>query len=38
MIALRCKMRVAFAVAAPFTLEGGAGAYPFAVLKPGTAA
>ena len=38
MIALRCKMRVAYAVAAPYTLEGGANAYPFAVLKPGTAA
>lgn len=36
MIALRAKLRVAFAVAAPYTLEGGANAYPFAVLKPGT--
>ena len=38
MIAIRCKMRLAYAVAAPFTLDGGASAYPFAVLKPGTAA
>ena len=34
MIAIRAKMRVAFAVAAPITAEGGASAYPFAVLKP----
>lgn len=32
MIALRCKMRVAFQVADPTTIEGGASAYPFAVL------
>lgn len=34
MIAIRAKLRVAFAVAAPVTAEGGAEAYPFAVLKP----
>lgn len=32
MIALRCKMRVAFQVADPTTIEGGASAYPFAIL------
>lgn len=32
MIALRCKMRVGFQVADPTTIEGGSGAYPFAVL------
>lgn len=31
MIALRCKMRVAFAVATPITVEGSGG-YPFAIL------
>ena len=31
-IALRCKMRVAFQVADPSTLSGGATAYPFAAL------
>lgn len=34
MIALRCKMRVAFAVDTPLTREGGAGGYPFGVLAP----
>ena len=33
MIALRCKMRVAFQVADPTTIEGGTAAYPFAVLS-----
>lgn len=33
MIALRCKMRVAFQVADPITREGGTGAYPFAALR-----
>jgi HK97 family phage major capsid protein len=32
MIALRVKMRVAFQVADPTTIEGGSAAYPFAVL------
>ncbi len=32
MVALRFKMRVAFQVADPVTWEGGAGAYPFAVM------
>lgn len=32
MIALRFKMRVGFQIADPTTMEGGAGAYPFAVL------
>lgn len=32
MIALRFKMRAGFTVADPMTWEGGAGAYPFAVL------
>lgn len=32
MIALRFKMRAGFTVADPITWEGGAGAYPFAVL------
>lgn len=32
MLALRCKMRVAFQVADPTTILGGASAYPFAVL------
>lgn len=32
MIALRFKMRAGFTVADPLTWEGGAGAYPFAVL------
>lgn len=34
MVALRFKMRIAFATAAPVNIEGGAGAYPFAVLEP----
>lgn len=34
MIALRCKMRIAFAVDTPLTLEGGADGYPFAILAP----
>lgn len=33
MIALRCKMRIAFQVADPTTIEGGSSAYPFAVLE-----
>lgn len=36
-IALRAKMRVAFQVADPTTLGGGANAYPFAVLSPAAA-
>lgn len=32
MIALRAKMRVAFQVADPTTIEGGSAAYPFAIL------
>lgn len=32
MVALRFKMRAGFTVADPMTWEGGAGAYPFAVL------
>lgn len=32
MIALRAKVRVGFQVADPTTIEGGSGAYPFAVL------
>lgn len=34
MIALRAKFRAAFQVADPTTIEGGSGAYPFAVLRP----
>lgn len=34
MVALRFKMRIAFAVAAGVNIEGGDGAYPFAVLEP----
>lgn len=34
MIALRAKFRAGFQVADPTTLEGGSGAYPFAVLAP----
>lgn len=33
MIALRCKMRVAFQVADPTTIEGGTAAFPFAALR-----
>lgn len=33
MLALRCKMRLAFQTASPVNPEGGAGAYPFAVLS-----
>jgi HK97 family phage major capsid protein len=34
MIALRAKFRAGFQVADPTTIEGGSGAYPFAVLRP----
>lgn len=34
MVALRFKFRVGFAVATPITPDGGASAYPFAVLTP----
>lgn len=33
MVALRVKMRVAFQVADPTTIEGGSSAYPFAILE-----
>ena len=36
MLALRCTMRVAFAVAKPLMPDGTAGGYPFAVLRDAT--